>query len=375
MARGYVVEKNGRWYIQIFDDTGRSTMRSVAKELGKKDATEKDAQKLLRRRLSEADNGGVAYSAKITLDKYLHDWIQLKKPTIAQSTYECYLEKIDKHIVPRIGDLRLDQLNKATMKRFLNSLIDDGVGTRTIQLTMRQVLSQALTQACEDDLLTKNPMQGIHTPAYTRKEKIMWTDKELNAFLAVAKERPLYPVYMLAITTGMRRGEILALTWRDIDLVTGEITIDKQLTPDREIKKPKTAGSKRKVFVPAEVVEILKMHREKQRAWLDALGKPININLPAFTSDTGTYYFPRNVLRDFKVACQQAGVPVICLHDCRHLYVSLAIDAGISLKTIQSEVGHSKLSTTTDTYAHIINDDENKKSAAVKVADRLKNIM
>lgn len=375
MARGYVVEKNGRWYIQVFDDTGRSTMRSVAKELGKKDATEKDAQKLLRRRLSEADNGGVAYSAKITLDKYLHDWIMLKKPTIAQSTYECYLEKIDKHIVPRIGDLRLDQLNKATMKRFLNDLIDDGVGTRTIQLTMRQVLSQALTQACEDDLLTKNPMQGIHTPAYTRKEKIMWSDVELNAFLAVAKDRPLYPVYMLAITTGMRRGEILALTWRDIDLATGEITIDKQLTPDREIKKPKTAGSKRKVFAPAGVVEILKMHREKQRAWLDALGKPININLPAFTSDTGTYYFPRNVLRDFKVACQQAGVPVICLHDCRHLYVSLAIDAGISLKTIQSEVGHSKLSTTTDTYAHIINDDENKKSAAVKVADRLKNIM
>lgn len=375
MARGYVVEKNGRWYIQVFDDTGRSTMRSVAKELGKKDATEKDAQKLLRRRLSEADNGGVAYSAKITLDKYLHDWIMLKKPTIAQSTYECYLEKIDKHIVPRIGDLRLDQLNKATMKRFLNDLIDDGVGTRTIQLTMRQVLSQALTQACEDDLLTKNPMQGIHTPAYTRKEKIMWSDAELNAFLAVAKDRPLYPVYMLAITTGMRRGEILALTWRDIDLATGEITIDKQLTPDREIKKPKTAGSKRKVFAPAGVVEILKMHREKQRAWLDALGKPININLPAFTSDTGTYYFPRNVLRDFKVACQQAGVPVICLHDCRHLYVSLAIDAGISLKTIQSEVGHSKLSTTTDTYAHIINDDENKKSAAVKVADRLKNIM
>lgn len=375
MARGYVVEKNGRWYIQIFDDTGRSTMRSVAKELGKKDATEKDAQKLLRRRLSEADNGGVAYSAKITLDKYLHDWIMLKKPTIAQSTYECYLEKIDKHIVPRIGDLRLDQLNKATMKRFLNDLIDDGVGTRTIQLTMRQVLSQALTQACEDDLLTKNPMQGIHTPSYTRKEKIMWSDAELNAFLAVAKDRPLYPVYMLAITTGIRRGEILALTWRDIDLVTGEITIDKQLTPDREIKKPKTAGSKRKVFAPAEVVEILKTHREKQRAWLDALGKPININLPAFTSDTGTYYFPRNVLRDFKVACQQASVPVICLHDCRHLYVSLAIDAGISLKTIQSEVGHSKLSTTTDTYAHIINDDENKKSAAVKVADRLKNIM
>ena len=203
MARGYVVEKNGRWYIQIFDDTGRSTMRSVAKELGKKDATEKDAQKLLWRRLAEADNDGIAYSAKITLDKYLHDWIQLKKPTIAQSTYECYLEKIDKHIVPRIGDLRLDQLNKATMKRFLNSLIDDGIGTRTIQLTMRQVLSQALTQACEDELLKKNPMQGIHTPAYTRKEKIMWTDKELNAFLAVAKERPLYPVYMLAITTGM----------------------------------------------------------------------------------------------------------------------------------------------------------------------------
>jgi hypothetical protein len=73
MARGYVVEKNGRWYIQIFDDTGRSTMRSVAKELGKKDATEKDAQKLLWRKLAEADNDGIAYSAKITLDKYLHD--------------------------------------------------------------------------------------------------------------------------------------------------------------------------------------------------------------------------------------------------------------------------------------------------------------
>lgn len=375
MARGYVREVKGNWYILIIENNGKQIQRSVAKELGKKVVTEKDAQKLLRRKLSEADNDGIAYSAKITLDKYLHDWIKLKKPTIAQSTYECYLEKIDKHIVPRIGDLRLDQLNKSTMKKFLNSLILDDVGTRTIQLTMRQVLSQALTQACEDELLTKNPLQGIHTPTYERKEKNMWTDKELNAFLSVAKERPLYPVYMLAITTGMRRGEILALTWRDIDLATGEIAIDKQLTPEREIKTPKTAKSKRKVFAPAEVIEILKAHREKQRSWLDALGKPININLPAFTSDAGTYYFPRNVLRDFKVACQQAGVPVICLHDCRHLYVSLAIDAGISLKTIQSEVGHSKLSTTTDTYAHIINDDENKKAAAVKVADRLKNIM
>lgn len=375
MARGYVVEKNGRWYIQIFDDTGKGTMRSVAKELGKKDVTEKDAQKLLRKRLSEADNYGIAYSAKIPLDQYLHDWLRLKKPTIAQATYDCYLNKINVHIAPRIGTLRLDQLNKATMRRFLNSLIEDGVGARTIQLTMRQVLSQALDQACEDGLLLKNPVQGIATPAYSRKEKMMWTDDQLNAFLAAAKKRPLYPVYMLAVTTGMRRGEILALTWRDINLTTGEITIDKQLTPERKIKKPKTEGSKRKVFAPSEVIEILKDHKDKQRAWLDALNVPININLPVFTSDTGTYYFPRNVLRDFKITCEQAKVPVICLHDCRHLYVSLAINAGIDLKTIQSEVGHSKLSTTTDTYAHIINDEENKKTAAAKVSERLKSII
>ena len=340
MARGYVQQKKGHYYIHIIDDEGRETTRSVKKELGlKKEPTEKQAQNLLQRKLIELETSGVAYDAKITVADFMAQWLESKKRSIEFTTYDGYQMAINNHINPHLGKIGLNKLNKATVQKFVNQLCNE-TGVRTVRYTM-MILKQALTKAVEWELLARNPADNIELPKEEHKEKTVWTNEELARFLSVNRDNRLYPLFLLAITTGMRRGEMLALTWPDINFDTGVITVNKSITVDRIIKDTKSKSSHRKISAPDFVINILREHRLEQMQWYLAAGiRPDNNAV--FTTSKGTYFRPDNILGEFKKACKAADVPIITLHALRHLHVSILLQVGTDPKAIQHRVGHAK---------------------------------
>lgn len=367
MARGYVQNKNGHYYIHIIDDNGRETTRSVKKELGiKKEPTEKQAQNLLQRKLIELETSGVAYDSKITVADFMAEWLETKKRSIEFTTYDGYQMAINNHINPHLGQVGLNKLNKATVQKFANQLCNE-TGVRTVRYTM-MIFKQAMTKAVEWELIARSPAEGIELPKEQHAEKVVWTSEELQRFLAVNRDNRLYNLYVLAITTGMRRGEMLALNWSDINFDTGVITINKSITADRIIKDTKSKSSHRKVCAPDFVIALLKEQRIKQKQWYLAAGiRPDNDAV--FTTSKGTYFRPDTILGEFKKACKAADVPVVTLHSLRHLHVSILLQVGTDPKAIQHRVGHAKLSTTLDIYAHLIDDSEQE--TAHKIEEHL----
>lgn len=353
MASGCVRNINGHYYIKITDDSGKQTSRSVKKELGlNRPATKSEAEKLLAKKLAEIDYSGIAYDARITLSEFLEQWLDAKQHDIDSDTLIGYKRNIANHILPYLGDTRLDKLKKITLQKYVNELSKEA-GTRTVNYTL-MILKQALGQAVEWELLVKNPADKLMYEKYEAPEQVIWTDEEFARFLKFAQSSRFYPIYILLITTGMRRGEILALEWTDIDFETNTLSITKSLNAERIIKKAKTPTSVRNLIIPDFVADILKEYRTQQKKWFMASGIRPEHNA-IFTASNGAYLFPRNVLRTFKQDCQEAGVPIVNLHSLRHLHVSVLLDEGVDIKRIQHQVGHAKPSTTVNVYSHLIN--------------------
>nr|DAM46223.1 MAG TPA: Integrase [Caudoviricetes sp.] len=370
MASGCVRKINGKYYIKITDDNGNQTTRSVKKELGlSRDATKGEADKLLAKKLNELDDSGIAYDSKITLADFLDQWLEAKEHDIDPDTLAGYKRDIRLHVLPHIGTIQLNKLKKITLQKYVNTLTKE-TGTRTVNYTL-MILRQALSQAVEWELLAKNPADKLMYERYEAPEKIIWTDEEFSRFLNSAQTSRFYPIYILIITTGMRRGEILALEWSDIDFETNTISITKSLNAERIIKKPKTPTSVRNLIIPDFVADILRDHHKQQKKWYMASGIRPETDA-VFTTTNGTYLFPRNVLRAFKQDCRDAGVPVVDLHSLRHLHVSVLLNEGVDIKRIQHQVGHAKPSTTVNVYSHLINKTDS--SVAEKIEEHIQKI-
>lgn len=221
-----------------------------------------------------------------------------------------------------------------------------------------RVLHRALEQAVRWQLIPRNPADAVEPPRARRPEIQALTEDQVRAMLEAAKGTRYYTLLLLAVATGMRRGELLALRWQDVDLKAGRITVCRSLqyTKERGIffKEPKNPGSRRTVEISPPVVEALRRHRKEQAGQKLALAPLYEDQDLVFEQGNGRPLFPDTITAWFPRVMERAGLPRVSFHALRHTHVTLLLKAGVPVRVVSDRVGHARVRITLDTYSHVL---------------------
>jgi len=279
------------------------------------------------------------------LDRFLTD---IATPSLRPKTVDAYRWLIESHIKPNLGHHTLSQIRPDHLQNLYTKKLDEGLSKRTVQ-HMHAVIRRSLNQALKWELIVRNPASVVTAPTPDKKPPKTFTSDQAKQFLESVEDHRWYPIYVLAITTGMRQGEILGLHWEDVDLAKGNLAVRHtiQLLQGRIIEgEPKSAGSRRTIALPEYTVAVLLLHQEKT-------GKDEGL---LFTTSSGRPVSPRNLTRHFHLALDKAGLPKIRFHDLRHTAATLLLKENVHPKIVQEMLGHSTIALTLDTYSHILPD-------------------
>lgn len=373
--RGHVQKKNGRWYVVLEldreDGKRRQKWISPQKELGlAKPANKKQAEELLIKLINETREGTYIEPSKMLLSQFLEKWLNdHARVNVKQKTLESYQNAIYNHINPALGKIKLHKLRPAHIQQLLSEKLSEGkLSNRSIQY-LHTVLKNALNHAVKWELVNRNAAMGVSPPRPEKKKVQAWSREEAKTFLDALKVHRLYPLYLLALTTGMRKGELLGLRWQDVDLKHNRITILQTLSSTNDglvlQESVKTTSSSRTVDISEAAAAVLRQHRKRQLEEYMVIGRPEQDLV--FTSERGTPINPHNLTRHFNRTIEQLGLRRIRFHDLRHTHATMLLEDGVHPKIVSERLGHSQISITMDTYSHVL--PRIQKEAALKTDD------
>jgi integrase len=299
--------------------------------------------------------------ARLTVAAFVDDWLRKALPASGRraATVANYSSIARTHIQPApFGALTLDRLRPSDIEALLTARRDAGLSLATVQ-RIYQVCRAALDIAVRDGLARRNAAAALRRPTINRAEARYLTAGEVSRLLNAAVGDPLLPLLMVMLVTGLRRGEALALHWRDVDLAGGVVRVRWTLgRVDRALRfdEPKTERSRRFVALPAPVIEALRRHKTQQAA--ERLAATVWVPWAhhddlVFPTHVGTPIDPRNALRSFARIAGRAELDGASLHTLRHSAASALIASGTHIKVVQELLGHSTYAVTADTYAHV----------------------
>ncbi|MCA9840004.1 MAG: site-specific integrase [Trueperaceae bacterium] len=300
-----------------------------------------------------------------TLAQYLETWLGLKEQELKPKSYRNYKRLIHNHLIPRLGKVKLGQLVPLDTQVILRDIAKQH-GGRTSNYA-RSVLLSALNRAVELGIIEKNPLVVVRKVKEEKRQPVIWTAEEMLRFLEVAEKHRLYPLFHLAMATGLRHGELLGLQWDDLD--DGQIHVQRSVDDQSGkavVSTPKTENSKRYVALSEDCLQILAEHRLRQAEEKAYLGESWTETGHIFVSELGTLLLQRNVTRVFKTLKKKASIPNAHIHDLRHMHVSLLIDNNIDPRTVADRIGHADPSFTFKTYSHMIKGKQRKTAIPLK---------
>lgn len=339
---------DGRWAAAVTLANGkRKTLYGrTREEVGRK----------LTAALKNRDDGLPVANGQHTVASYLDDWLASVKPTLRVSTWTRYHQLMHGHVIPHIGRVRLTKLSPQHVSRLYADRLEVGLKPATVAQTHR-ILHRALSQATRWGLVVRNVATLVDPPRVVREEMRTLSAEEVKRFLAAAADHRLHALFALAVSTGMREGELLALRWRNVDLDAGvvQVTGTLQRTPDGpRISEPKTKKSRRQIHLTKTAVEALKVHRVRQNEERLRMGPAWDDNDLVFCNSIGRPLNDANMLnRDFRPLLEKAGLPRIRFHDLRHTAATLMLGAGVHPKIVSEMLGHSQIGITLDLYSHV----------------------
>lgn len=336
--------------------------------------------------LSDMNQGRIKGTKAPTLSKYLTEtWLPKRTDDVKPTTLDTYKVNITAYILPHLGQYRLDQLTPMVLEDFYKKLQKDG-GTGARKKVSRPlssksvnnvagVLHKALRDAVRWNILAHNPSAAAIKPSKTSKEMKFWRPKELRAFIDGSKSERLHAVYALAAVTGMRRGEILGLTWDKVFLDQGLIQIDTTVVVSNGrvlSQTPKSEASIRTIDIDSLTIEALRKWKIQQNrekllvgsGWQNHAGHLV-------TDELGRLVRPDRFTNGFRRVVKSLGLQAIRFHDVRHSYVVAARLAGVPLEVISRRIGHADVTVTMRVYNHTL--DTEMKDAAVLAADFIRS--
>ncbi len=340
-------------------------------------ASKRKAAEALTEILGRLQAGAYIAPDKETVAQFMRKWLGSIRATVRPSTWDAYRMLTDVHIIPALGPVALQRLVAAQLNGLYADLLEKGRRNGNGGLSPRTVfyvhatIRKALSEAVRWQLVPRN-VADVATPPRQRQreEPRTWSASELRAFLSHVEEDRLYTAYLLSATTGLRRGELLGLRWRDLDLPASRLSVIQTLVTVNyavTISSPKTARGRRSVALDPATVAALRAYRARvlgERLAL-GLGAPKDDDL-VFTEVDGSPLHPGQFSDRFDRLVKAAGVPRIRFHDLRHTHATLSLQAGIHPKVVSERLGHSTVSITLDTYSHAVPALE--EAAAAKVA-------
>ncbi|MGQ0846731.1 MAG: tyrosine-type recombinase/integrase [Sporichthyaceae bacterium] len=288
-----------------------------------------------------------------TVAEYLDYWLeQIVHVARRPATYAKYESMVRVHVVPHLGEKRLDRLTVADCQRFANGRLAAGTSVTTVH-TAVATLAAALNRAMREEIITRNVAALVTLPMAPPTVRPLWNQDQLRHFLDVSKHDPLHPALVLMAYYGLRRGEVLGLRWTDIDTDAGIIRIGNQLQRIRgELIQgpPKSHAGRRTLPLLEPVAVVLEQQRERQFLDRDVAGLFWTDSGLVLTTSTGNPIEPRNVNRSFSRLCREAKLPELSPHDMRHMCATLLKDLGVPARDAMSILGHSRITMTLEIY-------------------------
>ncbi|MCM3110635.1 tyrosine-type recombinase/integrase [Lederbergia lenta] len=349
-----------RW--KCTEDAPPHPITGKRRQVTRRADTKKEAQNkvdvAIEELVSKDDNSIESGLINITVTALFERWFELvMKRKVKETTFKEYNNAVNFRIIPILGDYKVTQLNTMLLQKFINDLTDEALAPRYIEY-ISTILYGALESARKWKIIQFNPLADVERPRPRRTENKTWSVEEMDLFLNITKvtDLRLFTIVSVALKTGVRRGEVLALKWSDVDFEKQEISIDRSLVYDDEgyrFSTPKTESSIRRISIGKSLIDDLKKWRVRQNEFKMAFRKVFKDEDLIFTTEIGKPVYPRTLTQKFHEAIRVSGVPKIRFHDLRHTHATLCLEAGMSIKEVQDRLGHASIKTTGDVYAHV----------------------
>lgn len=318
--------------------------------------TERAAKRKQAELLANANKGQQADPNRMVVRELMLEWLEGEsRRKVRPTTLEDYEAQVRLHVLPALGNARVQSLTTPILQRYYDGLLAAGKSRRLAQVALQRMRS-ALSYAVHMQYVPYNAATEVRVLAPERKEMKVWAPEQAGRFLDVARHHAYHPLWDLALNTGMRRGELLGLRWDDIDLERATLAIRRTVEPVRgglTVQRPKN-GRERLIELDATGVAILREHRARQGERRDKLGDTWEDPEIVLATNVGTYVTPTNVTRAFIDLVARAGVERIRVHDLRHTAATLMLLAGTPIKVVSERLGHASIQITLDYYAHLL---------------------
>jgi len=312
----------------------------------------------LAKALADRANGLIYDDENMTVGQYLDKWLKGSvRGAVRQSTFDCYEIAVRVHIKPALGRLKLKKLSPAHIAGFYQDRLAAGFAPASVN-KLHVVLHKALSQAVEWHMVPRNVAEVVKAPRPVPKEMRPLSAEETRRLFEAARGDRLEALYVLAVTSGMRQGELLALKWQDVDLENATISVRRTLTKSGGrllLGEPKTKKSRRTIRLTKAAAQTLRDHLTRQMREIERLGDLYRDEGLVFTTEVGTLINPTNLRkRSLASLLKRARLPQIRFHDLRHTCATLLFSRNVHPKYVQELLGHANIGITLDTYSHVI---------------------
>jgi integrase len=356
------------WLVRIFmgrDEKGKR--RYLNKTIrGKK----KDAQDYLSKTLVNISSGTFVEPSPSTVKEYLDKWLEVAaRPRVSRRTADGYAGLLERYIHAPLGSKRLDGLRALDIQKVYGEMQARGLSARVVRHT-HSALHNALRQAVKWAMIARNPSDLVELPKVPHNERRVLSPDEAADFLKAADVMPHGLVFEVALLSGMRPEEYLALQWSDIDLERGTVQVRRALVRHKKswsFEEPKTARSRRTIYLPSPLLRKIAKHKRMQaevRLKLGAAWQALDL---IFCGEQGTpHSIPNLTYRYFRPILEKAELPRIRLYDLRHTCATLLLMAEENPKVVSERLGHSTIVLTLDTYSHVLPTMQEKATASLE---------
>ena len=363
--RGYITKRHKSSY-SIAVSLGRDPVTGKHKQHWETvKGTKAEAERRLNELQAELFKGTFVKPQKVTVGEYLTDWLEnTARIQISPTTYRGYRYIINRHLIPALGGMYLSNLNGPIIQRYYaqklkEPRLDGKPGTITARTVSshHRVLHRALRSAVTCGLISRNMADDTEPPSPENKEIKPMTVSQMNTFLTKLKGSSYYELFYTMLFTALRRSEILALRWQDIDLHNGQLTVNRvvhYINRQFIFREPKTEKSKATIALTPSTVTLLEDFKQRRAGEYILLGKELQGADLAFCGIDGLPLSPDTISRYWQRFVNRIGMPGIRLHDARHTHATLMLKGGVNIKVIQERLRHTRIETTLNVYSHVL---------------------